>query len=715
MDRRHYRRENQTEVVDIVKPILYASTEREFMTNGIGILSDAASCVVTEERNGSYELEMQYPVMGLHYASITYRSLILAKPKPDGEPQPFRVYRITRPLGGLVTVYARHISYDLSGVVVPPFSATGVEGVFNAIQSKAVPQDSGFTFWTDKTSTSGVATTVPNSVRSLLGGIRGSILDVFGGEYEFDRYTVKLWRHRGEDRGVTIRYGKNLTALEQDANCASVYTAVYPYWTSEDVTVELPEKIVEAPGTYDFVRILPLDLTSVFDGQPTPDQLRTSAQYYIADNNVGVPRVSLSLSYAQLDGEKVDLCDTLTVTFAEMGVNTTAKVIKTVFDALQDRYSSVEIGDMRASISETIAGQAETISALPQTIQQAVLNATGWLTGDNGGYVIFRRNDAGQLVEQFISDSLDLQAAKNIWRWNLGGLGFSSNGINGPYKLAITQDGSFVADFITAGTLSAIVIQSLDGKSKWNLSTGEMDLYNTKITTSTQGSTFVTADYTEADNDRLKRLILNMDTPTLADYEKLDVDGNGHFGASDMLYIERAILGQIEINFTTGWKFRLDPTDGENLLKLVKTWRNNLTNEYKEHLVLGAGFGNVRVNALSIADSPVADHIIEQGINGIWTYRKWANGVAECWGQPSKSVASSGTFLGAYAFSTHFSLPSGIFASVDEANVNPTVGSGYAIPAYIAATNESIAVDALSNNSDTQTFSAHISVKGKWK
>lgn len=614
-----------------MKPILYASTEREFATNGIGILSDAASCVVTEERNGSYELEMQYPVMGLHYASITYRSLILAKSKPDGESQPFRVYRISRPLGGLVTVYARHISYDLSGVVVPPFSATGVEGVFDAIAEKAVPQDSGFTFWSDKTSTSGVATTVPNSVRSLLGGIQGSILDVFGGEYEFDRFTVKLWRHRGQDRGVTIRYGKNLTALEQDANCASVYTAVYPYWTSEDVTVELPEKIVEAPGTYDFVRILPLNLTSVFEGQPTEDQLRTAAQYYIADNNVGVPRVSLSLTYAQLDGEKVDLCDTLTVTFAEMGVNTTANVIKTTFDVLQDRYSSVEIGDMRASISETIAGQAETISSLPQTIQQAVLNATGWLTGDNGGYVIFRRNDAGQLVEQFISDSLDLQTAKNVWRWNLGGLGFSSNGVNGPYRLAITQDGRIVADFVTAGILTAITIQSMDGKSTWNLSTGEMDLYNTKITTSAQGSTFVTADYTEDDLAHLRNLILNQASPTLNDYEKLDVDGDGRFTAVDLLYVRQAIDGTQEIDFTTGWKFALDPTDGENLLKLTKTWHNNLTSESTEHLVLGAGFGDVRVNALSIGGDLISDYIVSQGTSGIWTYRKWASGVAECW------------------------------------------------------------------------------------
>nr|DAD95442.1 MAG TPA: tail protein [Siphoviridae sp. ctY1p61] len=702
-----------------MKPILYASTEREFATNGIGILSDAASCVVTEERNGSYELEMQYPVMGLHYASITYRSLILAKPKPDGEPQPFRVYRITRPLGGLVTVYARHISYDLSGVVVPPFAATGVEGVFDAIQAKAVPQDSGFTFWSDKTSTSGVATTVPNSVRSLLGGIQGSILDVFGGEYEFDRFAVKLWRHRGEDRGVTIRYGKNLTALEQDANCASVYTAVYPYWTSEDVTVELPEKTVEAPGTYDFVRILPLDLTSVFKGQPTPDQLRTSAQYYIADNNVGVPRVSLSLSYAQLDGEKVDLCDTLTVTFVEMGVNTTAKVIKTTFDVLQDRYRSVEIGDMRASISETIAGQAETISSLPQTIQQAVLNATGWLTGDNGGYVIFRRNDAGQLVEQFISDSLDLQTAKNVWRWNLGGLGFSSSGVNGPYRLAITQDGRIVADFVTAGILTAITIQSMDGKSTWNLSTGEMDLYNTKITTSAQGSTFVTADYTEDDLAHLRNLILNQASPTLNDYEKLDVDGDGRFTAVDLLYVRQAIDGTQEIDFTTGWKFALDPTDGENLLKLTKTWHNNLTSESTEHLVLGAGFGNVRVNALSIGGDLISDYIVSHGVTGIWAYRKWASGVAECWLESELTLTGSTPVAymndSAYYSDAIFDSPL-TFKTQPRGVANGALGTGLGFVNVVVWSDYSkIMVRVTGNQNDAAITIRSMIVTGRWK
>ena len=128
-----------------------------------------------------------------------------------------------------------------------------------------------------------------------------------------------------------------------------------------------------------------------------------------------------------------------------------------------------------------------------------------------------------------------------------------------------------------------------------------------------------------------------------------------------------------------------------------------------------AGLVYYRTPAELRADLGYGDYVLEQGTSGIWTYRKWASGVAECWGQPSKSVASSGTFLGAYAFSTYFPMPAGLFTSVTEANANPKVGNGYAIPAYINATNASIGVDALSNNSGTQTFSAHISVKGKWK
>lgn len=438
-----------------MRPILYTATETAFADNGLGVLFDATSCTVKEERNGSFELEMKYPVAGLHYDEIAQRTLIMAKPSPGRAAQPFRVYRVSSPMNGVVTVYARHISYDLSGVALSPFSAQGLAQCIEKISANAVPSDHGFAFSTDKTSVAALQVAKPCSIRALLGGSTGSMLDVYGGEYEFDRFAVKLWAARGEDRGVTIRYGKNLTSLTQEANCAEVYTAVYPFWANGETTVELPEKTVAVAGTYDYVKVLPLDLSSAFDAQPSADALRTSAQYYITDNKVGVPKVSLTLSFAQLEGETVELCDTVAVIFERLGVSARAKIVATTYNVLLDRYDSVEVGDARSSIADTIAGQAADIKNIPISLdlQAAIVNATGWITGAKGGYVIFKRNDEGQPTEILIMDSPDMATAQNVWRWNMGGLGFSSTGVNGPYETAITQDGSIVGKFVTADGL----------------------------------------------------------------------------------------------------------------------------------------------------------------------------------------------------------------------------------------------------------------------
>lgn len=455
-----------------MRPILYPATETAFTDNGLGVLFDATSCTVKEERNGSFELEMKYPVAGLHYDEIAQRTLIVAKPSPGRAAQPFRVYRISSPMGGVVTVYARHISYDLSGVALSPFSAQGLAQCIEKISANAVPSDHGFTFSTDKTSVAALQVAKPCSIRALLGGSTGSMLDVYGGEYEFDRFAVKLWAARGEDRGVTIRYGKNLTSLTQEANCAEVYTAVYPFWTNGEATVELPEKTVAVAGTYDYVKVLPLDLSSAFDAQPSADALRTSAQYYITDNKVGVPKVSLTLSFAQLEGETVELCDTVAVIFDRLGVSARAKIVATTYNVLLDRYDSVEVGDARSSIADTIAGQAADIKNIPANLdlQAAIVNATGWITGAKGGYVIFKRNDEGQPTEILIMDSPDMATAQNVWRWNMGGLGFSSAGVNGPYETAITQDGSIVGKFVTADGLF-VNAANINGK----LTAGQID------------------------------------------------------------------------------------------------------------------------------------------------------------------------------------------------------------------------------------------------
>ena len=241
---------------------LFNPTDKSFDTNGLGGLSDAISCKVVEERNGEFELEMEYPINGIHYSDIKLRSIILAKPNPFDDPQPFRVYGISKPINGIVTINAQHLSYDLSGIPISPFNASGVVAATAALKTNAVV-DCPFTFSTDKTDTGEYALAAPTSIRALLGSDTGSLLSVYGGEYEFDKYNVILHKSRGENRGVTIAYGKNLTDLKQEENCSNVYTGVYPFYYAEDDGLQtIDEKILNV-GTYDYVKILPLDFLSL--------------------------------------------------------------------------------------------------------------------------------------------------------------------------------------------------------------------------------------------------------------------------------------------------------------------------------------------------------------------------------------------------------------------------------------------------------------------
>lgn len=470
-------------------PILFPAASTEWTTQGLGALSDAVSCAVTEERNGIFELEMQYPMSGVHFSEMQNRCIVLAIPSPYRSPQPFRIYRITKPLNGVCTVYAQHISYDLSGVPLNPFTAQSAPAAMAGLQSNA-EGDSPFTFWTDKSTTANFSVDVPSSTRSVLGGQTGSILDVYGGEYEWDKYTVKLHGQRGQDNGVVIRYGKNLTDIEQDRNSSNVATGIYPYWKgSDDTLVTCEPKVVPAPGTYDFTRVVPVDFSQDFEEQPTPQQLQERAEQYVQANNIGVPTVSLSVSFVQLEQteeykdlallEKCDLCDTVTVQFERLGVDSKAEIVKIVTDVLLERYESVEIGSIRANIADTIANQQQEIQERPTNtqLQQAVSDATNWITNGKG-YVVAVKDSNGNWSEILIMDTPDITTAQKVWRWNGGGFGFSSTGYNGTYTTAITQDGAIVADFITTGTLTANLIKagvlsSLNGLTTISMETGE--------------------------------------------------------------------------------------------------------------------------------------------------------------------------------------------------------------------------------------------------
>ena len=473
-------------------PILFEDNATDYVTQGIGALGDVLSGEVTEETNGQYEVRLTYPVTGRRYADLKNRRLIYCKPDPYRDAQPFRIYRITRPLNGIITIYARHKLYDLDGTPVNPFSASNALSAMKGLKANAAIE-TPYQFWTDINSNAQFSVSVPTSTRALLGGIKGSILDTYGGEYEWDNDTVKLYARRGSDNGVTISYGKNLTDIEQDENIANLCTGIIGYWANSDgELVQTP--VVNGPGTYNFANVKAIDFSLDFESKPTVEQLQKRAQQYVSDNNVGIPDVSITLSWVQLEQysgyeglsllDRASLGDTVTVRFPPLGIDVKARVVKTVYDILQDRYSSVEIGSVKANIADTIANNQqatnEQIKNTTSYLEDRIQQSTDLIT--NGGGYIYRKFDAAKnWVEIGSTDNLDLNKAVHVWRWNNGGFGYSGTGYNGPYRTAITQDGHIVADFIDTGTLTANIVRAgilkdMKGLNFWDMETGEFRL-----------------------------------------------------------------------------------------------------------------------------------------------------------------------------------------------------------------------------------------------
>lgn len=483
-------------------PVLFGAGAATYETQGLGALADALTCEISEELNGEYELEMTYPVSGRRYSDLKNRCIIVAKPDPYRGEQPFRIYRITRPLNGVITVYARHISYDLSGVPVTPFTAASAAAAMQALASHAAVS-SPFSFWTDISSGASVAVAVPTSTRAVLGGTDGSILDTYHGEYEWDGFTVRLRSHRGQDNGVRIAYGKNLTDIQQDENIADLATGVIGYWAGSDGTL-VQTGVVDAPGTYDFDRVITVDFSSDFEEQPSTAQLTQRVQQYISDNGVGVPDVRISVSWVNLEQysgyeglsllERVSLGDTVTVEFPPLGVEATARVVKTVYDVLRDRYVSADIGSVQANIADTIAGQQQQLQQVPNKteIQQIAQSIADAIMGAKGGAVrLLDTNGDGYPDTLYIADNPDPNSAVKVWRFNYEGWGASQNGYNGPFEmsaaLGVGMYGQFIAAgiinaaLIKAGTLTAIRIESEDGSSYWDLAGGNAVFNNDSI------------------------------------------------------------------------------------------------------------------------------------------------------------------------------------------------------------------------------------------
>jgi len=470
-------------------PILFSTNETAFTSNGLGRLADCTRCEVTEERNGMFEVEFDYPISGKMYDQIDIGTLILCTHDDTGDTQPFEVYMRTAPIDGLVTFNARHLSYRLGMIPVAPFTASSVTQALANFHTNAMIT-CPFTFWTDKSSTGSFKVTTPQTIRSLLGGSEGSILDVYGGgEYEWDKWTVKLYQHRGQDTDVTIRYGKNLLDITHTLDAENLYNAIVPYWEKDDEVVY--GSVVKGTGVTAATVAIAKDFSSDFDDTPTAAQLNTKAQTFLDSNTPWIPKQNIKVDFVQLWQtedykdvaalQRVGLCDTVSVIYPELGVTAEGvKVIKVVYDVLRDRYSEMELGEAQTSFADVIQEQMEELLVDKPSVsmmQAAIDTATALIRGGLGGHVVINTNADGEPEEILIMDTDSVDTAVKVWRWNLGGLGYSSSGVNGPYTLAITQNGAIVADFITTGTMTGNrvrtgLIQDETNTNYWNLTTG---------------------------------------------------------------------------------------------------------------------------------------------------------------------------------------------------------------------------------------------------
>ena len=361
-------------------PILYEKNAVNFENNGIGHLTDTVSFKVTDERNSHPELTFQYPTSGIWYHRITEGSIIKGKANDTSELQLFRICKSSKPLNGIVTFYAKHISCDLKGI---PLRALKMEKVTadtalsTAFAEAVLPHR--FTAWSDITTLNDINIKKPRTLRNLCGGEDESVLEVFGGEYEFDNFTVKLHKNRGVDRGVVINYGKNLTDAKQERNIINCYTHFYPYAikrteTRDDLGEAQEEIITLSEGALELLnpenightKALTLDISDLFaDGEEINEtNLRTHANEYIATHKLGIPEVNITLSHAQIwdspeysniaERERVALCDTVTVRFLDLGIDAQAKIIKTEYDGLAERFTKMEIGDPKSNFAATV-------------------------------------------------------------------------------------------------------------------------------------------------------------------------------------------------------------------------------------------------------------------------------------------------------------------------------------------------------------------------
>lgn len=349
-------------------PILYESNEIAFASNGLGRLRDCIDCKCSEERNGIYEVNFEYPVDGANFDLIQCGRIIGVTHDETGDVEPFDIVSYSKPISGVVSFHAVHISYRQRGIVARGTNVNSLADAFAVLHNSAQPSNP-FTYEADFTSSAYASSFdgTPRSVRQFLGGIEGSILDAYGGEYEFDRFRVILHQSRGQLRDFVIRYGVNLLDYKCDTDYSETYMSCVPYWrgndNGQDITVTGSR--VDLGGTaYNGQNVCAaLDLSDKFENAPTTAELETLALNLMRSKQTNLPAQNIAVDFVRLQDmgyEGLDnllqcnLCDSIKVEFPRYGMSGTYKIVKTVWNVLSDKYDSMELGQLSTTLADAL-------------------------------------------------------------------------------------------------------------------------------------------------------------------------------------------------------------------------------------------------------------------------------------------------------------------------------------------------------------------------
>lgn len=473
--------------------ILHDKNENNWNSLGLGPLNDAIEPRVTRARNGEYTLSFTYPMMSPRFKDLEKGNWIVsdAGPKQESQSQRFEIQTVTKPMNGIVTVYAEHYRYQLLRSVLK--KAEKKEGTVNELMRylldnsepkldfkiKSVNRETRLEF--DLSDPFKFTSTM-----DAFGGAQGSILDKFGGEFIFDNDTISLQNNAGSHTKVVIAYGKNLKDISQEDSIENTYTSIYPWAKIKDENTG-EEKIITVDG--DFVHSEYVEnyrvprIESIDFSQRSPkdkNDLLDMAKAYVKNNKIGIPKISIKSSFVDLSKsvmgsverlDQVDLCDYVHIHFKDLKISTEAQIIKTVYRPDLESFESVELGEAKTNLRDVVNDKVDDINDklndLVSNMNDDWMDMQGDLDDFNdilnnpgkGKVVIWPSLSDPQNI--FITDNKDINLAQKMWRWSEAGLAYSSTGLGGPWTVGMTKDGQIVADLINVGTLKAIDIMGV--------------------------------------------------------------------------------------------------------------------------------------------------------------------------------------------------------------------------------------------------------------